>query len=85
MLYLSSFATPRIRTGPHVVMIASVAATSTLSLCVVRFLDTPFSGVSGSIEPTTMRESLDSMESQLMTRYPGSPIPCDEEGKPINV
>jgi hypothetical protein len=50
----------------------------TASLLVVAFLDRPYAGQSGSIEPIEMRRTLELIDD-------GRPAPCDERGMPRRV
>jgi len=65
--------------------VASVAAMATAALLLVWFLDHPFSGESGSIQPTEMEEVLELMEEE--SREEGIEVtpPCTEDGEPAPV
>jgi hypothetical protein len=58
-------------------MVAAAAAVGAVNLCVIGFLDTPFSGAPGSVKPTAMRCALAHMEA-------GGPaaLPCDARRRP---
>jgi hypothetical protein len=83
VVYLSTFSSRKMRTGFQVLLIASIAATSALNMCVIRFLDTPFAGVAGSIQPTSMQEALDVMNFEIRREFADTRIPCDESGHPL--
>lgn len=57
-------------------MIAAVAAMVSASLVLVWFLDHPYEGGTGSIQPKEMERSLGQMEEELGTARP----PCAEDG-----
>jgi hypothetical protein len=74
--YLCVFARPRTSMLLQAYMVAAIAAVGALNLCVIRFLDTPFSGSAGSVHPTAMRYALTQMKTA------GAPLPCDARGRP---
>jgi hypothetical protein len=57
-------------------LIAAVCAMVAASLLLVRFLDHPYEGQSGSVEPTEMERSIAIMEEER----PGISPPCDRNG-----
>ena len=63
--------------------VASVAAMATAALLLVWFLDHPFSGHSGSIEPIEMEEVLDTIDEELQQEGVHISPPCTENGDPI--
>lgn len=65
------------REGPVVqaIPIAFVSALMTAGLLVVAFLDNPYTGGHGSIEPTEMARTLSRIDA-------GAHLPCDEQGHP---
>ncbi len=75
--YLCVFARPRTSTALQAYMVAAVAAVGAVNLCVIGFLDTPFSGATGSVKPTAMTYALAHMDT-------GGPaaLPCDARGRP---
>jgi hypothetical protein len=60
--------------------IAAVAGLVVAGLAVIWFLDHPYEGQSGSINPTEMQRAVDNMEAE---RPPISP-PCSESGLPLS-
>ncbi|HWH12594.1 MAG TPA: hypothetical protein VG165_15830 [Solirubrobacteraceae bacterium] len=74
--YLCAFARPRTRILLQVYIVAAVAAVGALNLCVIRFLDTPFSGSSGSVRPTAMEYALTHFD------ITSAALPCDARGRP---
>jgi hypothetical protein len=57
-------------------LIAAVAAMVSASLTLVWFLDHPYQGDNGSIEPVRMQRELDELERER----PEFAVPCDEQG-----
>lgn len=80
--YVCMFANRRIPLGGQLAVVSAIAAVVSVNLCVIRFLDTPYEGVSGSIEPVAMRDSLAFMDHELRVLDVGRPPPCDERGEP---
>lgn len=85
ILYLMSFANPGIRPGLQALLLGAVTTVAALNLCVIRFLDTPFSGAAGSIEPTAMERTLSELDRELEAEFADTPIPCDGAGNPRDV
>ena len=82
MIYILTFANPGIRRGLQALQLAAVTTVASLNLCVVAFLDSPFSGATGSIESTAMERTLAEIQGELEEQTTPSPIPCDESGRP---
>jgi hypothetical protein len=59
-------------------MIAGVAAIVAAGLLLVSFLDHPYEGHAGSIQPTEMQRTL----TEMRTASPGLEVPCSAEGVP---
>jgi hypothetical protein len=74
-----SMSDPRERFAVHASMIAAVAAILTAGLLLVDYLDHPYSGEPGSVEPTAMEFSLGAMQSI----EPGLKPPCATDGRPL--
>jgi hypothetical protein len=74
--YLCVFARPQTRILLQVYIVAAVAAVGALDLCVIDFLDTPFSGASGSVRPTAMQYALAHFHTNPKL------LPCDANGRP---
>lgn len=60
-------------------LMAMVAALVSASLVLVWFLDHPYEGATGSIEPTEMERTLQNIENEAPRLTP----PCDQRGDPI--
>jgi hypothetical protein len=74
-----SMSDPRERFAVHASMLAAVAAIITAGLLLVDYLDHPYSGAPGSVEPTAMEFSLGAMQSI----EPGLQPPCAADGRPL--
>jgi len=59
-------------------LMATVAAMVAASLTLVWFLDHPFEGDSGSVEPAEMERAIVEIEGE----HPGLAVPCDGSGRP---
>jgi hypothetical protein len=59
-------------------LIGTVAAMVAASLTLVWFLDHPYEGDSGSVEPEEMERTIEEIESE----HPALAPPCDEAGRP---
>ena len=59
-------------------LIATVAAMVAASLVLVWFLDHPFEGGSGSVQPEEMERTIGEIEAE----HPDLAAPCDESGRP---
>lgn len=81
--YVCLFANPRIRLWPQLAVVGAVAAVASINLSVVRFLDRPYEQVEGAIHPTSMRESLRTMEVERAQAAVRTPLPCDRRGRPL--
>jgi hypothetical protein len=77
IMFVALFADRREPARIQVALIASVAAMVVAGLLLVRFLDHPYGGTSGSIEPTEMERTV----SILERTYPGERL-CDARGRP---
>ena len=81
--YVFLFADRRERRLPQWVMITSATTAVTASLLMVAYLNHPFGNHEGSIQPSAMRDSLQTMEQERGQ----APIPassrCDATGRPI--
>ena len=83
ILYILSFTNPGVRRPLQMLQLAAVTTVAALNLCVVAFLDTPFSGASGSIGPSAMEHALEELDRELGMEQSSAPIPCDESGRPL--
>jgi hypothetical protein len=83
ILYILSFTNPGVRRPLQMLQLVAVTTVAALNLCVVAFLDTPFSGASGSIGPTAMEHALGELDRELAAQGAAVPIPCDRSGRPV--
>lgn len=60
-------------------LVASVAALATASLLLVVFLDNPYEGAAGSLEPVQMRRAITTLEDQQHV----ASTPCTATGEPL--
>jgi uncharacterized membrane protein len=69
--------------GPvtQAVLMGSVAAVLTVTLLVIRALDSPYHPGVGQLRPTAMERSLVILEEEREIVRDETPVPCDEEGK----
>ena len=82
VLYILTFANPRVSRGLQALQLTAVTTVAALNLCVVAFLDTPFSGAAGSIGPTAMEAALsEELERELEIAARPVTIPCNEAGR----
>jgi hypothetical protein len=77
IMFVALFADRRESVPVQVALIMSVAVMVVAGLLLVRFLDHPYGGTSGSIEPTEMKRTI----SILDRTYPGERL-CDSRGHP---
>lgn len=82
--YVSMFANPDIRGGGQLAVVGAIAAVLAVNLCVIYFLDHPYEGVSGSVEPVAMEDSLAFMNEERERLGIDAGLPCDERGAPAN-
>jgi hypothetical protein len=73
---VGSFADPREAWVTQAAMIAAVAVIVASGLVLVRFLDRPYEGKSGSIEPMAMARTLAQMQREHQQRNQQAVIPC---------
>ena len=80
ILFQLALADPRERLAVQGAMIAGVTVVVSAGLLLVNFLDHPYDQLTGSIEPTEMRQTLtmvDEAEAGLPTR-------CEADGTPAS-
>lgn len=78
--YTLMLADPSERAWLQCAMVAAVVLFLATPLLMVNFLDHPFSGSVGSLEPSAMRYSLAGMERE---RTATAPLPCGPTGAPL--
>ncbi|MBD0283463.1 MAG: DUF4239 domain-containing protein [Thermoleophilaceae bacterium] len=77
IMFVALFADRREAAPIQVALIMSMAVMVVAGLLLVRFLDHPYGGTSGSIEPTEMKRTI----SIVDRTYPGERL-CDSRGHP---
>jgi hypothetical protein len=77
------FADSTERVVAQAMLVSTVTVLVVASLVMVHFLDTPYTGQSGSVEPTAMAQTLHSMDAERRSRHAGGGLPCDRRGRPL--
>jgi hypothetical protein len=80
--YMCFYADPAEPAFVQALMMGAVTTMVVAGLLVVRFLDRPYNGASGSIKPTVMRMTLRGMEETSRATGMGAARLCDERGRP---
>jgi len=55
-----------------------------LLLLIIGFLNNPFRPGFGSLQPSSMKRTLEILEQERTITNDESPLPCDESGEPLN-
>jgi hypothetical protein len=64
-------------------LMGSVASVITTMLLLLSFLDSPFHGGVGGLQPVAMERSLRILDEALPEVAPDTVLPCDEEGRAL--
>ena len=80
--YMCLYADPAEPRFVQAAMIGAITALVVSGLLMVRFLDHPYQGHTGSIEPVEMTRTLALMESSQRTADSPPAAPCDARGRP---
>jgi hypothetical protein len=80
--YMCFYADPAEPVVVQAMMMGAVTTMVVAGILVVRFLDRPYGGATGSIEPTAMTMTLRAMEAATRTSGIGAARLCDEHGRP---
>ena len=64
-------------------LVSAVTVFVVASLVMIHILDSPYTGHSGSVEPTAMRQSLRSIELERRARHQSGGLPCSVGGRPL--
>lgn len=83
IVFVGFFADSRERRSSQTLLIVTMTTMIVASLLLVRFLDNPYEGGPGSIQPSAMRETLRALRAEHGSREPGVPLPCDRRGRPL--
>jgi len=65
-------------------LVGTVVATMTAILLVIGFLDNPYEGGLGSLQPDAMKRTLQVLDQERRIVGDTTPIPCDEHGRPTS-
>jgi len=82
--YVLLYADPTEEIIGQIAMMAGVTALVVASLLAVEMLSSPFQNENGSIEPTGMQYSLDTMRAELAKDGTVLPLLCDAHGIPVS-
>ena len=71
------------RVAAQAMLVSAVTVFVVASLIMIHFLDSPYTGQSGSVEPSAMRQSLRSIEFERRARHQPGALPCSPRGRPV--
>ena len=77
------FADKTERVAAQAMLVSAVTVFVVASLIMIHFLDSPYTGQSGSVEPSAMRQSLRSIELERRARHQSGALPCGPRGQPV--
>jgi hypothetical protein len=60
----------------------SVISVVTVSLLVIRGLDSPYQDAPGQLQPAAMERTLVILEEERRVVGDDAPLPCDDDGRP---
>ena len=81
-LYILFFADSAERAVSQAMLMGSVVFVVTVTLILLWFLDNPYHGGFGSLQPVAMERTLDTLDEARRVLGQSSPLPCDSEGHP---
>ena len=70
------------RVMAQAMLVSAVTVFVVASLVMIHFLDSPYTGQSGSVEPSAMTQTLRSVEAERRRRHGAGGYPCDDRGQP---
>ena len=79
-VYMLFFADPTEGAVTQAMLIGSVIAVVTVSLLVIRGLDSPYRDAPGQLQPAAMERALVVLEEERRVVGDDAPLPCDAEG-----
>ena len=82
--YMCFYADPGEKFFVQAMMIGSMTVIIISGIGLVRFLEKPYEGQSGSIRPVEMTRTLVLMEEQRESTGRPDAVPCDDQGKPLD-
>jgi multisubunit Na+/H+ antiporter MnhB subunit len=80
--YILFFADSSERALSQAMLMGSVAFVVTMTLILLWFLDNPYHGGFGSLQPVAMERTLDTLDEARRVVGQTGPLPCDGEGHP---
>ncbi len=83
-LYMLFFADKGERAIVQALLMGTVVSVITALLILLQFLDNPFYGGPGSLQPVAMERSLVVIDEELAAVDFDAPLPCDAEGNPLD-
>jgi hypothetical protein len=81
--YMLFFADSEEHAVVQAMLMGAVVSVIVTMLILLQFLDNPFHGGVGSLEPTAMEATLEVIDQELETVGTEGPLPCDAEGNPV--
>jgi hypothetical protein len=82
-VYMLFFADSGERAIVQAVLMGTVTSVIVTMLILLQFLDDPFHGGVGSLQPEAMERTLVIIEEQMEVIGRDEPLPCDERGNPV--
>lgn len=82
-LYMLFFADSEERAVVQAMLMGSVVSVIVTMLVLLQFLDNPFHGGVGSLQPVAMERTLVIIEEELEFVDSDDPLPCDADGNPV--
>jgi hypothetical protein len=79
--YILFFADSGERWFSQAMLMGSVAFVVTMTLILLWFLDNPYHGGFGSLQPVAMERTLDTLDEARRVLGQTGPLPCDSEGQ----
>jgi hypothetical protein len=81
--YMLFFADSGERARSQAMLIGSVTAAIVAMLLLIQFLDDPYRPGIGGLEPVAMERTLEILDQERRLSGETGPLPCDEDGKPL--
>lgn len=81
--YMLFFADRGERAAVQAMMIGTVVGVMVATLCLIRFLDQPYSKGFGNLDPVAMQRTLTLLDEGRAIVGRRNPLPCDDQGAPL--
>jgi hypothetical protein len=81
--YMLFFADSGERAKSQAMLMGSVVAVIAAMLLLIQFLDDPYRGGPGGLQPVAMQRTLGILEQEQRLTGETAPLPCDAEGAPV--